>query len=130
MVEDLHTETQEETDSRELRKKERQAALEREERIADLESIFSDYYQINSKSDRVLISLKEILSLAVSLNQKLSSGHYREAGIARRLRMNLMLQTFSAAINQLSRMNKLNKIVAPVARDAATQQIESSPAFE
>ena len=44
--------------------------------------------------------------------------------------MQLMLQTFSAAINQLSRVSKLSKILSPAVKEEAIHQIESPPTFE
>lgn len=131
MVDSPQVEIQDlEAKEREERRRKIRAAREREERLVDLDSIFVIYNQIHEKTDKALTSLKEILSLAISLNQKLSSGSYREVNMARRLKVQLMMQTTSAAINQLARVSKISKLVAPIVKEEATRQIESPPAFE
>jgi len=115
---------------REVRRKKAQTARAREDRIRDLDSFFVAYNQIQTKTDKIVISLKEVMSLTLSLNQKMTSGNYREMNLVRKLKVQLMLQTFSAAINQLSRVSKLSKILSPAVKEEAIHQIESPPTFE
>jgi hypothetical protein len=115
---------------REIRREKTRVARVREDRIRDLDSLFATYNQIQAVTGRAVTSLKEAMDLTLSLNQKLTSGSYREMNLVRRLKVHLMLQTFSAAINQLSRMSKLSKLLSPAVREEAVHQVESPPAFE
>lgn len=115
---------------REVKRRKARLARAREDRIRNLDSFFAIYNQIQTKTDKIVISLKEVMNLTLSLNQKMTSGNYREMNLVRRLKMQLMLQTFSAAINQLSRVSKLSKILSPAVKEEAIHQIESPPTFE
>ena len=50
----IKTETDAEVEQREIRKQERQAAREREDRLLDLETVFTLHSQISSKADQAL----------------------------------------------------------------------------
>ena len=99
---------------------------EQENELAD---IFSIHGRIQSKIDLALVILKEILVLTFSLNQRLSAGSYFNMNLAKRLKLQLLIHTVNVAVNQLSKVNKIFKLVILMIKEEATHP-ESSTMFE